>query len=129
MSNCIITRKESAKKTYFVNLSASKSTNVYSDVLDTESTSMKTWYAYGGAVKWNSNRWMYVTLEGSNDNNNWTEFQQLSTGCAGSSAYALNAMFSLSGSISYRYYRIRMRLQSDNADSGGTNTTLILVEQ
>lgn len=116
-------------KTWFVNLYTSGQTRIYSDIIDTESTITKNWYAYGFGVKWNSNRWMYICLDASNDKSSWTEIKQLSQGAGISNTGGRNGMFSLTGASSYRYYRIRSEVQSDNSDSSGTIATLILKEQ
>lgn len=116
-------------KTWFVNLYTSGQTRIYSDIIDTESTITKNWYAYGFGVKWNSNRWMYICLDASNDRSSWTEIKQLSQGTGIQSTGGKNGMFSLTGTSSYRYYRIRSEVQNDNSSSSGTIATLILKEQ
>lgn len=128
MGNCLIVRRSGGKQKWFTNLYCNKVTSSYSSVIDTKSTLTKTWHAYGYAVKWNSNRWMYVKLQGSNDNSNWADISTLTTGCPKESAGGTNGMFSTSGTSSYRYYRIEMTVQTDNYDTSGTIATLILEE-
>lgn len=72
---------------------------------------------------------MYICLDASNDKNSWTEIKQLSQGTDIQSTGGKNGMFSLTGTSSYRYYRIRSEVQSDNSGSSGTIATLILKEQ
>lgn len=63
---------------------------------------------------------MYICLDASNDKDSWTEIKQLSQGTGIQSTGGKNGMFSLTGTSSYRYYRIRSEVQSDNSGSSGT---------
>ena len=128
MGNALITRKGGGKNIWFVNLTKSNFTNVVSEVIDTKTSSEKKYSIFGEAHKWNSNRWMNVDFEGSNDGSTWVKIKSVSNGADKSNIYGGNNLFTSTGTVNYRWLRLKSTVQADNSGAAGVTATLIVEE-
>lgn len=128
MGNVLITRKGGRKNIWFVNLTKSNFTDVVSEVIDTKTSSEKKYSIFGEAHKWNSNRWMNVDFQGSNDGSTWVKIKSVSNGTDKSSIYGGNNLFTSTGTVNYRWLRLQSTVQADNSGAAGVTATLIVEE-